>query len=194
MTDFNQSINELIDDYLKGLGSPCDANNVIKFYSTLSVKDAIITACDYGKVIIDGEPHWENHFKRIDINALKEAEQILLRKEKDLSDCKNFIELFLLLREVTRLVDGVGPMFYYDVSLRIAAAVGKHCLPEDVFYQRGAEVGAMKLGILRKPSEEEPWLPYSLFTRNIPPFERLKPYEIEDFLCLYKDKLDFANA
>lgn len=196
---FDQKLRRLIDEYLAGNNCGiCCSINVWAFYSTLSLVDAIKYTCDYGKVKVNGTYHDDDHFKNFDIKALREAETNLLKISLKLQQAKSFKEVYDLVRAVTERVKGLNRMFYYDASVRIAASVGKGSpafLPTDVFYQRGAELGAIKLGVLSSSgiNEEAPYLPYKTFTQASSEFARLKPHQIEDFLCIFHSRLDFAN-
>jgi len=76
-------------------------------------------------------------------------------------------------------LDGIGPLYTYDVSLWIGAFLRLE--PERVYLQSGALEGAIALGIATRKSLhiDMSEVPYPLWT--------LKPYEIEDALCLYKE-------
>ncbi len=199
METFEEKLNRLIDQYLNGIGcGECCSLNIISFYSTISIEDAIRYACDYGKVKVGKSYIEDSHYTKLSKNALKEAEQTLLKIVGGFSKLNSFMEIYRLTRSVTENISGVNRMFYYDTSVRIAAAVGKgneDLLPKDVFYQRGAELGAIKLGILLqdKIDEKNPYLHYNKFIRVSHAFGKLKPYQIEDFLCIYHDQLDFGK-
>lgn len=191
---FEEHLNELIDKFLEGRGcGPCGTNRIITFYSNLVIGEAITCACDRGKIKVNGQWVEDPHYKKLDGQALTEAERKLLNVESKLKQAIDFLQVYSIVRKVTEDIMGLSRMFWYDTSLRIAAAISEYCLPTQVFYQRGAEVGALKLGILWKLDEEKPWLPYEHFLRVSQSFNRLKPYEIEDFLCVFHSKLDFAK-
>jgi len=42
-------------------------------------------------------------------------------------------------------------------------------------------------------NEEAPYLPYKTFIRTSNEFKRLMPHQIEDFLCIFHNRLDFAK-
>lgn len=191
---FEEHLNELIDKFLQGSScGPCGTNRIITFYSNLTILEAITCACDRGKIKVNDQWVEDPHYKKLDGQALTEAERKLFNVESKLKQANDFLQVYSIVRKVTEDIKGLNRMFWYDTSLRIAAAIGEHCLPTQVFYQHGAEVGALKLGILRKPDEEKPWLPYERFLRVSQSFNRIKPYEIEDFLCIFHSKLDFAK-
>ena len=192
---FEEKLNDLIADYLKNKGcGPCGSFKIIAFYSTLSIELAIKYACDRGKIKVAGNWVEDPHYEKLISSALKQAEGHLLRIKAKLSACSDFLEIYRLVRGVTQDIIGLNKMFFYDTSFRIAASFGKEqFLPKHVFYQRGAELGALNFGILRTPDEENPFLEYTSFLRMSKSFKRLRPYEIEDFLCHYYKELDFAK-
>jgi hypothetical protein len=197
--DFDNQLKKLINEYLTGrnCGICCSAN-VLAFYSTLTLDAAIKYTCEYGQVKVGNTYYPDSHFEKLNLVALQEAAKKLWNISTKLQGAHSFKEVYYLVRAVTEPIKGLNRMFYYDASVRIAASVGKGTpafLPEDVFYQRGAELGAIRLGILSKATidEEKPYLPYKLFIRASNQFNRLKPYQIEDFLCIFYDKLDFAK-
>ena len=76
-------------------------------------------------------------------------------------------------------VSGIGPLFVYDVSVRIGAYLKLE--PESVYMHAGAREGAKLLGfntnVVRIPKGDFPDF-----------MQHLSADEIEDFLCCYKSK------
>ena len=108
-------------------------------------------------------------------------------KLQELAKQNNFDKLHTLIENAK--VTGVGKLANYDIALRISwylHSVEKvnNILPKKVYLHSGTRDGAKKLmdkGILkvsnlRKPLEKE----------NLEIFGELKPYQIEDFLCVCK--------
>ena len=68
----------------------------------------------------------------------------------------------------------------YDTAHRIGAFLGLE--PEHVYVHAGTTVGAKALGL----KSIDGWVAMD----DLPEvFRKLKPYEVEDFLCIYKKKL-----
>jgi len=86
--------------------------------------------------------------------------------------------------EIERLVGplrGIGELYVYDTALRIGAYRGLN--PKRVYVHAGVRVGARNLGL-------DPGRSGSIAVGGLPgPLRTLKPYEIEDILCIYKDQL-----
>jgi hypothetical protein len=72
----------------------------------------------------------------------------------------------------------------HDTAFRIGAKLD--LLPVKAYLHAGARVGARALGYDRRL----PWIEVSDLPRQL---RRLKPYEIEDLLCIYKDVLGSAR-
>jgi len=191
---FEERLSELIDDYLNNKGcGPCGSFRIIAFYSSISIELAIIYACDRGKIKVGNSWIEDPHYAKLNVHALKRAKLKLMNIKEKLKVCSDFLEVYRLVRAVTD-IKWLDRMFWYDTSFRIAASFdNEEMLPKHVFYQRGAQLGALKFGIISKPDEENPYIEYSKFLRVSRQFEKLKPYEIEDFLCHYYKELDFAK-
>jgi hypothetical protein len=77
-------------------------------------------------------------------------------------------------------VDGIGELYIYDTALRIGAKL--NLLPSRIYLHAGARVGARALGFAGRLKYIE--------LRDLPKeFQKLEPHEIEDVLCIFKDKL-----
>jgi hypothetical protein len=76
-----------------------------------------------------------------------------------------------------RNIPRVGDLAIYDTAIRLGAFLGM--LPERVYLHRGTRDGAKALGLNHKAS--------SLTVADLPPeLRQLRPYEVEDCLCIYK--------
>lgn len=77
-------------------------------------------------------------------------------------------------------IRGVGPLIIYDTAHRLGVKLGLE--PRLVYLHAGTLEGAVLLGFERKLKTIEP-------TALPPAFRALRPYEIEDCLCIYKDDI-----
>jgi hypothetical protein len=161
----------------------------VDYYSALpSIREVIDKA---GRALThDGKRHpHQSEFRRFTDALLDNWRSILLSNETLLSGSKDFAEL---LASVTTLkIPYIGELALYDTALRIGARLGLR--PEVVYVHAGVKSGAKALklrstnGII-SPDE----LPEAL--------RALECYEVEDFLCIYKDELaggpavDFATC
>lgn len=81
------------------------------------------------------------------------------------------------------VLHGIGELTVYDTALRIGAKLG--LLPKKVYLHAGTRAGARALGLN--------WKATSLAVRELPSeLLTLTPHEIEDCLCIFKDKLKRA--
>lgn len=118
---------------------------------------------------------------------MKKLAESLKRIASKIDEGNFFTKLYTLLQGHTKAqkaegsLHGIGDLCLYDIAFRISAYLD--CLPTEVFVQSGSKKGAEKWGLkIIKGKLDRQQLPTMLV-------ERLKPYEIEDFLCIFKDKL-----
>lgn len=121
-----------------------------------------------------------SHQRRIIQEAINEAQYRLIQKESELRGCISFEELHEIIKTELASVWGLGELYYYDIAHRIGAYL-KHS-PIKVYLHSGTRVGARALGLNVSKGYLE--------KRDLPkPLHRLKPDQVEDFLCLYKARL-----
>lgn len=117
------------------------------------------------------------HQRRIPGLLLEHYRRGLMRKRKSLKSCKNFHELMEISQSVADKIWKHSELTVYDTTHRIGAHLKRR--PDRVYLHAGTRDGAKALGI-------RPRLPY-VFPRELPSaFRQLKPYEVEDCLCIYK--------
>jgi len=121
-----------------------------------------------------------SHQRRLRGSLLRKARSILWDAAKELRRCESFDQLHNLIKEHLKRIRGLAELYYYDTALRIGARLGR--MPKRVYLHRGTRDGARNLGL--------DWRADSLDPRGLPKaLAVLEPYEIEDFLCIYKDQL-----
>jgi hypothetical protein len=108
------------------------------------------------------------------LNLAEERIQAVARR---LGAAGDFDALHEIVRREIGSVHGIGKLMVYDIAHRIGAYLGKS--PKMVYLHRGTKEGAEILGF-RGESLDPTTLPSA--------FSRLTPAEIEDCLCIYKDK------
>lgn len=80
----------------------------------------------------------------------------------------------------------IGPLAVYDTALRLAAFRG--ILPDRVHLHSGTLEGAKNLGLNLREKK-------SLAMSDLPSeFRKLKAYEVENCLCIYKEHFKPASA
>lgn len=121
-----------------------------------------------------------SHQRRLSKTTLEQAQDILLENEERIGQSQNFDDLFIFLEQLLSPVKGLGELYIYDTALRIGAKIGVS--PERVYLHAGTRIGAKALGFDgRMKTLEVSQLPEWL--------QQLQPHEIEDVLCIFKDKL-----
>jgi len=122
-----------------------------------------------------------SHQRRLPGALLAKAAKELRRAR--VGHATSFDDLHERVASAIGVLHGIGELTVYDTALRIGAKLG--LLPTKVYMHTGTREGARALGLN--------WKAMSLPVRELPPELRtLKPHEIEDCLCIFKDKLQGA--
>ena len=150
---------------------------LLRSYRSLSTLPVAIGRAAYA---LDENGKRHRHQSRIKKEAILAAHRALLAAEKEIDFAPDFRTLYSLIERITLPIEGIGPLYVYNAALRIGAF--RRIEPDEVFLHAGTASGAAKLGL---PGESS-----VLATDLFPPeFRRLRPHEIEDLLCIYKDDL-----
>ncbi|MFQ5924161.1 MAG: hypothetical protein ACE5M4_15085 [Anaerolineales bacterium] len=145
------------------------------FRSQPSIKAAI----EHAALAINSRGKRYSHQCRLRKKALEEVRTILLTRQSRLAKAQDFEELFDLVRSAIQDVTGIGDLYVYDTSLRLGARLNLE--PTKVYLHSGTRIGARALGLDGKAE--------SLRITELPKaFRELRPHEIEDVLCIFKDK------
>ena len=122
-----------------------------------------------------------NHQKRLQKTNLESFKKKLLIRQKDIQNVADFDKLLQIM--VDCKVKGIGDVACYDVAIRIGNRLGKH--PKLVYLHAGTRKGLenllgrkVKCSYIKKSDLPQPF-------RN----SSLTCHEIEDILCIYKDRL-----
>lgn len=126
----------------------------------------------------DGKRH--PHQYRIPRSVLAEGERNLQACAQEIAGCGSFPDLYAIIRRELLGIYGIGHLTAYDVATRIGAHLPLE--PDRVYLHAGTADGARELGLNHRRE--------SLAVEELPlPFQRLRPREIEDCLCIYKRAL-----
>jgi hypothetical protein len=155
------------------------ALNELKYFRTLPTLGKCI---NNASLAIKKNGKRYRHQYRISKETLSIARDILLANKKSIKEIKNFDDLFVLIDNLLKSVKGIGELYIYDTSLRIGSYLGH--LPTKVYLHSGTRIGARRLGFKNKYVIEMNELPKE--------FQKLEPFEVEDILCIFKDKLKNA--
>ena len=123
-----------------------------------------------------------NHQRRLKKNDLRVFAENLLEKKEEIKSAKTFDELLNIVE--TCKVNGIGELACYDTANRIGTKL--NIVPVMIYLHAGARIGIEK--ILNRKIKEK-----AVTRRILPnPFhdKNLTDAEIEDILCIYKDKFD----
>lgn len=170
-----RSIKEIVRDYIDRYRA--NADREIAFFRKMhSIEEAIEKAakaeCETG-----GK---HDHQWRIPPSILGRAAKALLDNRAEIRKCRSFENLMKLVETTIGRIPGIGEMAIYDTAHRIGANMGLY--PERIYLHRGTRDGAKALGL----GSSRAYLNVSELPRE---FERLRPREIEDCLCIYKNAL-----
>jgi hypothetical protein len=125
----------------------------------------------------DGDKH--PHQWRVPPAALNDLANSLTRKESAIMRCKSFKELLAIVEAASKHIWRNAELTVYDTAWRIAGRLGLE--PEAVYLHAGTRVGARALGITGRGPISVKHFPNGVW--------KLKPRELEDCLCMYKDRL-----
>ncbi len=166
-------LEKLVDEYL----DPNDCHDFGWFAGAKDVQSKI-TRSGMSRNS-NGKRHW--HQRRIGETTLRRFVNSLLAAQARIEGATNFDSLHAILTE--RRVKGIGALALYDVALRIGAH--RKYWPNSVYLHAGTASGAKRLAILLKDAVLlEACKRRTIAPRMLPrPLRRLKPWQIEDFLC-----------
>ncbi len=119
------------------------------------------------------------HQFRLTALVLRNFQRQLLNNIAIIRQCNNFDSLYRCIYSIKP--SGIGPLCTYDVAVRIGSYMGLQ--PLNIYLHAGTRVGAEKLiGKINSDVVSKGALPTDL--RN----SDLSCYELEDLLCMYKNK------
>ena len=151
------------------------------FKNMTSITDVIEKAA----LMTIGKDKRHPHHRLKSKKTLETAKDILLKNQTEISKAYNFHNLHEIIIKALNGTKGIGPLYCYDTAFLIGAHLGK--LPEKIYLHAGTKKGAknMAIDIMSKKYIGIKDLPcHEIFERS-----SLKLYEIEDFLCIYKEEL-----
>lgn len=166
--------------------------NIIRHYKKLRQEhpDTWIEHCKNQKSLEDAivyaalaENHLgkrNNHQKRREKINLEKFAANLVDKKTEIQKAKSFDGLLTIVENCK--IKGIGPLTFYDTAQRIGAKI--RLFPEHIYLHAGTKTGAEKL--LGKRLKVK-----FINKTDLPsPFQNvhLTNGEIEDILCIYKDK------
>lgn len=121
-----------------------------------------------------------SHQRRIPRSALVSAWKRLQAVIAELEAASTFAHLFSIVDREIAGIPKIGKLMVYDTALRIAA--WRQLEPEVVYLHAGTRDGAKALGL----DTRRPYIAIADIPRAL---RRLRPHQIEDVLCIYKEVL-----
>ena len=166
------SLKSEIENYKKGHLQNLEKKK--EFYEKMSLTDAIKNAA------IGSTPFgtMDSHQRRVGKRKGELGANELLKEEARIKNRKTFEEIFKITEEVRRRVNGLGPLWSYDTTLRVG--FNKRVYPNEVYVQSGVVKGVKKALNGKIPKGRS--LPMSIFKDE---FQNLEPYQLENFLCIW---------
>lgn len=163
----------IVADYLR-----CHADNAaryLRFYQIQKSLPDAITKAALAELPNGGR---FSHQCPIPDHVLAQARNALLKL--DYSAVCTFAELYEMVAVALRPIRGIGLLTIYDTAHRLGAYL--KLSPKEVYLHAGVRKGAKALGLDDRGA--------TLSMRVFPPeFQRLRPDQVEDCLCLYHREL-----
>lgn len=166
------SLDGIISHYLTNRS--VDADSELRFYRRQRTLDDALENAALARLESGKRAHHQRRLSSSTLNAAWEALQ-----QCDFKACRNFHDLFCLIDETVRPIDGIGELYVYDTAHRIGAYL--RLVPDRVYVHAGVRVGAKALGFKK--------CDYILCSDLPAEFSALQPDQIEDCLCIYKHEL-----
>lgn len=169
------ALEEIVRDYVKRYRD--GLSRLLHFFK---IQPSFERAVEVAALAITPSGKRHAHQRRIPADTLRESARRLLAAGHRIRQCRSFEELHRVVQQTAGEIKGIGPLTVYDTALRLGAYVGFY--PQKVFLHAGTTEGARRLGLnYQRRAVPMAELPSAL--------QRLKPHEVEDLLCIYKNRL-----
>ncbi len=169
-------------DHYKSIFLP-DLLDMEKFFYAMTLNDAIVNAAT--GTMRSGKMN--SHQRRVGKSNGSVGAKELLKHENEIRKSKNFEEIFQITEKVKKEIYGLGALWSYDTALRIGFNLKLY--PKDVYVQAGVVKGVKKA--LAGKNWHGRSLALSIFPKEI---QKLKPYQAENFLCIWGKKKDMVSC
>jgi hypothetical protein len=126
-----------------------------------------------------------SHQRRLKKVALKQTLSALLDESEAIKHARDFDQLFELVGAAVKPILGIGELYVCDTSFRIGANL--NLFPARIYLHAGTRRGVRALGL----EDSGRTLKVSALPKA---FRILEPHELEDVLCIFKDKLKTVLA
>lgn len=148
--------------------------NMKSFYEKLDIE----TAIEFASTGKNPDDKMNQHQWRVGYKKGMQGFNGLKIELAEIKKCRKFEDIFMLTEKVKANIWGLGELWSYDTALRIGFNLKIY--PQQVFIQRGVIKGVKKVLNGKRPKGRS--LPINVFPNEL---QVLKPYEIENFLCIW---------
>jgi hypothetical protein len=153
--------------------------NLVKDLDYYKAMPSLFEAISMAALALNHKGKRHNHQRRLKSSTLLLVKEKLLNEYYAIQIAKDFDTLYDIVKSAR--VTGYGELAIYDAALRLGAFL--NIFPTEVYLHAGTTIGAKKL-LSNKPSK------HTIKIENLPEeFHPLTAYEIEDLLCIFKDRL-----
>lgn len=149
----------------------------------------LATAVDTAAKATNSQGKRYAHQCRIKKVAMRKALAALRDAVAEIEKAVDFDELYAAIYAAVGEIKGIGDLYVYDTAFRVGAYLG--LAPRRVYLHAGTRAGARKLGLTTRG---RPHVEAKEVEAEAPEFAELSPAEMEDVLCIYKDKLRDQKA
>lgn len=170
-------LEKLVQQYTaeEGKNKACTSDPEIVYFKGFLTLESLIEKI---WTLPDGKRHF--HQRRLSSSVLEKVKSNLLVSIPSIKRCKTFEEIRGIVEECSER--GFGELGKYDTSYRLGMWRDINIMPEKVYLHSGTRQGAKALGL--NVSRD------SISVMEFPaPLDRLTAYQLEDFLCHYKDEI-----
>jgi len=149
--------------------------NMIIYFRNM---DNIESVIEHAAMSIDENGKKYRHQRRIKHEVLLNVKQQLFKQKLLIMNSKTFDEIYNIIESCR--VKGFGALSIYDTTFRIGSFLGIE--PDKIYLHAGTKKGVKNLGVNIRGKK--------FITKNELPsvFCKMKPMELEDLLCIYKNK------
>jgi hypothetical protein len=165
-------------------------NDIVKHYKKYKSADTWITHCQNTKDLEetirraasaeDKDKNRNPHQYRLKADNLSNFGKALQEKFQKIKNTKDFDKLWNIVNEVGKNTYGIGELAVYDTTIRIGQCLKTKLEPKSIYLHAGTRIGAWNL-FNKKRLGRSIGMP-SEFKNH-----KLKCWEVEEILCIYKD-------
>jgi hypothetical protein len=178
-----KTLEDIIKHYIN-----CRRDKARKELKRFHDQPSLVQAIKIAALAKDENDKRQKHQRRQPKTSLKQSARILIESASQIRSCRSFdkdLHPLVERRIGNKRIDRINELTVYDTALRIGAKRGLY--PKLIYLHAGTRAGAEKLKLALDLTYDDK--SKSITKKELPDeFKVLKPYEIEDCLCIFKDK------